>query len=230
MAFHFFSMSRQRGMMTKALGRIESAPHATTLEELVTRSKTLSRGEKNRLWSRALAECTRSDDVHRLAVLVAAEGAHIRCVRLAHEAVTRRPSEHDHTKDVWYTVVVCLAYVMRGKRHLVDDVLDDVIEAHVTSEPHHEQYHELRGTVPSDDNVTEMALDRLARNVQKNHGRYNWPQMALHAPKWPPHCESDECERLTESYNRYVHDYSGFVQRLWCAYLSMLRQFEATGW
>ena len=189
------------------------AAAAATLDQLMALSSSLGRGEASALWARALADSGAHDDVQRLAALVDVERAHIACVRDAQREVTQRASVHDHSKDTWYMVVTCIAFGMQ-KRHLVEHLLDEIIDSHVALEPHHERYHEQRGTLPSEDDVAEMALDRLARNVQKNDGVYNWPEMERYTPKWPPRCRR-ESERLTQSYARYVCEYADLVQRKW---------------
>ncbi|KAK2174783.1 hypothetical protein NP493_777g00011 [Ridgeia piscesae] len=182
------------------------------LATLIDQSKGLDRDAANRFWNDRLRDAS-SDQLTQLAQLVSVERKHVACVRAAHEHVTGRSSEHDHTKDTWYMVVTALVFSMHLKE-LVSDVMDDVIGDHVTAEPHHEAYFERTKGAPSDDNVLEMALDRLARNQQRNGGKYDWEQMERFLPKWPRHL-ADIQEELLQKYKDYCRQHSSLIQRTW---------------
>lgn len=188
---------------------------AVDLATLVRQSKSLDRDAANRFWNDRLqrTDSASADQLIQLAQLVSVERKHIACVRATHERATGHPSTHDHTKDTWYMVVTALVFSMQLKE-LVADVMDDVIGDHVAAEPHHEAYFERTKGVPSDDNVLEMALDRLARNQQKNDGEYNWEQMERFLPKWPRHLADME-EVLMQKYKDYCRQHSSLVQRTW---------------
>ncbi|KAK2166466.1 hypothetical protein NP493_1322g00003 [Ridgeia piscesae] len=132
----------------------ESETSVVELASLIGQSKDLNRDAANRFWNDRLREhaSASSDQLTQLAQLVSVERKHVACVRAAHEHVTGRSSEHDHTKDTWYMVVTALVFSMHLKE-LVSDVMDDVIGDHVTAEPHHEAYFERTKGAPSDDNV-----------------------------------------------------------------------------
>ena len=185
------------------------------LSTLIDQSKGLDRDAANRFWNDRLREhaSASSDQLTQLVQLVSVERNHVACVRAAHEHVTGRSSEHDYTKDTWYMVVTALVFSMHLKE-LVSDVMDDVIGDHVTAEPHHEAYFERTKGAPSADNVLEMALDRLARNQQRNGGKYDWEQMERFLPKWPRHL-ADMQEELLQKYKDYCRQHSSLVQRTW---------------
>lgn len=63
-----------------------------------------------------------------------------------------------------------------GMQKELGDICAGMCEAHTSSEPHHEAYFKRTNGTPSDDNLLEMAVDRLARNLQKNNSEYNWNQ------------------------------------------------------
>ncbi|KAI0214711.1 hypothetical protein LSAT2_000156 [Lamellibrachia satsuma] len=182
------------------------------LATLVHQSRGLDRATANRFWDDRLRETDSalSDQLTQLTRLVTIERKHIACVRAAHEHATGRPSAHDHTKDTWYMVVTALVFSMQLKE-LVCDVMDDVIGDHVTAEPHHEAYFERTKEVPTHDNVLEMALDRLARNQQKNGGVYNREQMERFLPKWPRHL-ADKQDDLMQQYKDYCQQHKSVVQ------------------
>ena len=185
------------------------------LATLVRHSKGLTRVAANRFWEDRLrgAPSASSEQLAQLASLVSQEHKHVACLRAAHEQASGQPSTHDHTKDTWYMVVTVLVFSMQLKE-LVFDVMDDIIGEHVTAEPHHEAYFERTKEVPTADNVLEMALDRLARNQQKNGGVYNWEQMERFLPKWPRHL-ADMQEELTQQYKDYCQQHSSLVRRAW---------------
>ena len=193
----------------------ESETSVVELASLIGQSKDLNRDAANRFWNDRLREhaSASSDQLTQLAQLVSVERKHVACVRAAHEHVIGRSSKHDHTKDTWYIVVTALVFSMQLKE-LVSDVIDDVIGDHVTAEPHHEAYFERTKGAPSDDNVLEMALDRLARNQQRNGGKYDWEQMERFLPKWPRHL-ADMQEELLQKYKDYCREHSSLVQRTW---------------
>ena len=190
----------------------DTEKETSDLATLVHQSKGLDRATANRFWDDRLSE-TDSGLSDQLARLVTIERKHIACVRSAHEHATGSPSAHDHTKDTWYMVVTALVFSMQLKE-LVCDVMDDVIGDHVAAEPHHEAYFERTKEVPTSDNVLEMALDRLARNLQKNDGVYNWEQMERFLPKWPRHL-ADKQEDLMQQYKDYCQQHKSIVQRTW---------------
>ena len=193
-------------------GGADGGDDVTDLATLVRHSKGLSRGDANRYWDNRLSGAS-GDQLAQLARLVSVERKHVTCVRTAHELASGQPSAHDHTKDTWYMVATALTFSMQLKE-LVADVIDDVIGEHVTAEPHHEAYFERTKGAPSDDNVLEMALDRLARNQQRNGEKYDWEQMEKFLPKWPRHL-ADKEEELMRKYKDYCQQNSSLIQRTW---------------
>ncbi|KAI0214710.1 hypothetical protein LSAT2_000155 [Lamellibrachia satsuma] len=160
----------------------DNGNETSDLATLVHQSRGLDRATANRFWDDRLRETDSAlnDQLTQL---------------------TGFPSAHDHTKDTWYMVVTALVFSMQLKE-LVCDVMDDVIGDHVAAEPHHEAYFERTKEVPTPDNVLEMALDRLARNLQKNGGVYNWEQMERFLPKWPRHLADKQDDLMQTTANR----------------------------
>ncbi|KAK2173247.1 hypothetical protein NP493_890g02023 [Ridgeia piscesae] len=193
-------------------GGADGGDDATDLATLVRYSKGLSRDAANCYWDNRLRGAS-GGQLAQLARLVSLERKHVTCVRTAHELASGQPSTHDHTKDTWYMVATVLTFSMQLKE-LVADVIDDVIGEHVTAEPHHEAYFERTKDVPSDDNVMEMALDRLARDQQRNGEKYDWERMEKFLPKWPRHL-ADKEEELMTKYKDYCQQHSSLIQRTW---------------
>ena len=92
-------------------------------------------------------------------------------------------SRHDATKDEFYFFVTILGFDKEAglAQYISAELLTDTIEQHYQQEAHHPQY-ENYGKMVGDDDIMEMAVDRLSRNLQFNGGQYNKTQWASFEP------------------------------------------------
>jgi len=125
---------------------------------------------------------------------------------------------HDHTKDALFAFLLAFLYdILKTPKDERDEELkrktkplvDHELSRHYCLEPHHPEHEKKTGNDCSDDNIFEMAIDRLARNVQFNHGEINMDQMR----RFLPNFFINDTEGKQKSYMEYMEKYQEFVSR-----------------
>ena len=121
------------------------------------------------------------------------------------------PSQHDYSKDEYYffVTIVCLSFGV--KNYLPSGVFEEEVEFHYQKEPHHAQYEKLNpGACLSNEDIAEMAMDQLSRNLQFNGGEYNLELLG----KYSPHFFRDHEIRIV-MFRNYVEEFKDSVQKIW---------------
>ena len=125
---------------------------------------------------------------------------------------------HDCTKDALFAFLLAIQFdilkdvktdkekdLKERSRALVDHELD----RHYTLEPHHPEYEDRVGKECNEWNIFEMALDRLSRNVQFNHGEVQWQQFIKFRPKF----YLGDTKKKDEMYMRFATAYKDQVSK-----------------
>lgn len=114
---------------------------------------------------------------------------------------------HDHTKDELFAFLLAMRFDVFPPPKVAKDgakegaspneiaeerdpeflatlaeLAQSELDRHYKHEPHHPEYEKLTGIECSSQDLLEMAIDRLARNVQFNHGDVNMDQMTRFLP------------------------------------------------
>ena len=85
------------------------------------------------------------------------------------------------------------------------------VDRHYTLEPHHPEYEEKTGKECSETHILEMAVDRLARNVQFNEGKVDMDKMIKFMPKFHLGDIAKKNSLYLSFVERYAQDVSRFA-------------------
>ena len=119
-----------------------------------------------------------------------------KCYALKHrKPLPKHVPHHDCSKDDMFAFILAMNYdVFTGKDNIVPeesdqefkDLLSNMVkmelDRHYTLEPHHPEYEKLTGKECQEQDILEMAVDRLSRNVQFNHGNVDVERMKKFLP------------------------------------------------
>ena len=95
----------------------------------------------------------------------------------------RKP--HDFSKDPLYFFVTSLKFDCAIATDELNRLATSEIQRHYLLEPHHPEFESANGRECNIDDILEMAVDRLSRNVQVNNGSINMDQMMKFLPQFP---------------------------------------------
>ena len=129
---------------------------------------------------------------------------------------------HDFSKDDMFAFILAMNYdVFTGKDNVVPeesdqefkDLLTKMVkmetDRHYSLEPHHQQHEELMGKECREQDILEMSVDRLARNVQFNHGNVDLERMN----KFLPTFFLGDIEKKREMFVEFVSLFSETVSQ-----------------
>ena len=136
-----------------------------------------------------VGEAAKYDDMvkneKRHIMLVRAAMDEINAERQARDPTYRFfPSRHDYTKDAAY-IFCTLMHFRYNIQHLVSQYTQPMIDRHVSSEPHHPEFENkeyMKTPLLDEDNILEMAIDRISRNIQFSKGDFNQEQFMKFMP------------------------------------------------
>jgi len=134
------------------------------------------------------------------------ERHHILHVRMTLDAIEEHPKDHqphDFSKDDLYFFVTSSKFDYRITCDDLDQLFLTETERHYRLEPHHEQFERIQNKECDTDDIREMAIDRLSRNIQSNHGSVNMDEMERYLPNF---ALGDKNKKL-EIYRQYVKDH-----------------------
>ncbi|ELT93366.1 hypothetical protein CAPTEDRAFT_227569 [Capitella teleta] len=106
---------------------------------------------------------------------------HVEFVRKVTTILTGRESDHDWSKDLFYMVTAATAYTLK-RMDLVKDIVESEIERHFQSEAHHPENVDYTRILMTDEQILEMAVDRLSRSLQFNRGVAHLTEMEKYEP------------------------------------------------
>ena len=118
----------------------------------------------------------------------------------------KETSIHDHTKNMYYFFMTCGKYsifsapkdkqLWNKLKDLIpggfDVECDKIVKMHTRSEKHHPEFeYELDACAISDEDIVEMCVDRMSRNIYANNGSIDMDQIfKFFMPKFKYHNES----------------------------------------
>ena len=149
----------------------------------------------------------------------------MRFVRETYGNITGEKNSHDWSKDFVYMVTTGIAFSLK-RADLVQDILQTEIERHFELEDHHPEHMDYSGTLMTDGQILEMAVDRLSRNLQFNQGNINLSDMHTFEPKMRKKCPvggersppGSKCPHEVEMlrvYWQHVHKHADYVMEQW---------------
>ena len=118
-------------------------------------------------------------------------------------------SQHDFSKDEWYFFVTISKFTL-GFPELVDSAFKEAVAEHYRLEPHHPEHEKVTGNECTADNIVEMAVDRLSRNLQFNNAEYSRDQMEKFAPVF-----QKAQDLKLEMYWKAVEQHGELARKLW---------------
>ena len=125
---------------------------------------------------------------------------------------------HDHTKDKLFYFLLAVQFDILKEVKTDEDkdvkqrtkpLVDHELDRHYSLEPHHPEYEDRIGKECQEVHIFEMAIDRLARNVQFNHGEIHWDQMV----KFLPRFHLEDTKKKDEIYMNFVNKYKDQISR-----------------
>lgn len=144
---------------------------------------------------------------------------HVKFVRRMVTELTGVESTHDWSKDYYYMVVCAMAFSL-NRRYLVADIVRSEIERHFELEDHHPENVDYSKTHMTETAISEMAIDRLSRNLQFNQGTYRMEQMRNYEPKFRncpecgPRSRSCPCQHEEEMLAIYWAKVEAYKDRI----------------
>ncbi len=118
----------------------------------------------------------------------------------------RKP--HDYSKDELFCFVMSFHFDCQTNTDEMKSLARDEFRNHYQHEPHHPEWEGENNKECTDMDIREMAIDRLARNLQRNDGFLNDDQMMEFLPKFP----LGDNEGKQKIYLKYVKEYTSLVR------------------
>lgn len=190
-----------------------SIKRSTTMNQLIKRIMRMTPTEANDMLEKHLWDILPVDQVERYKKLRNRETLHIAHVRNCMNQLLpdKRPNLHDHSKNELYFFITSCHFQMKDTCTVPKKYLDSIIASHHKEEAHHPEYEKYnKGKRISDEDIMEMVVDRLSRNLQGNGGAYD-QQLIEH---YYPSFQYDRKRRL-ELYKQYVDTFKPLVEREW---------------
>lgn len=123
-------------------------------------------------------------------------------------------NDHDWSKDLYYMITTSLAYSLNKKDRL-SGILDDEVERHYKLECHHPEHMKYNSYKMSYEDIFEMAIDRLSRNLQFNNGHINMDEMKKFEPdfaKSSANVTETEAQDMLQFYWKCVNKYKDICE------------------
>ncbi len=115
---------------------------------------------------------------------------------------------HDFSKDGLFCFVMSFHFDFQTNTEEMKSLAKDEFKNHYQQEPHHPEWEGENNKECNDMDIREMAIDRLARNLQRNDGFLNYDQMIEFLPKFP----LGDNEAKQKIYLEYVDKYYPLVK------------------
>ncbi len=205
------------GQIRKMAAIQKSVIHSTLTssmkEELLTIAGKLSligdRGDRENYYQIAM-ETVSFDTKKLLDLLNAKEKQHIKLVNHVLSQITNFPSgaKHDECKDLLYFFITGLKKDCELEGEAVEMLFKDEVQRHYRLESHHPEHESVAGSECSENDVIQMAVDRLCRNAQNNGGGIDLAQMAERTPNFT----LGDTERKKELFKGHVDSYKSLVE------------------
>ncbi len=116
---------------------------------------------------------------------------------------------HDFSKDPLFCFVMSFHFDCEQKSSEMEFLVQEEFENHYTSEAHHPEWEKMHQRECSTQDILEMAIDRLSRNLQRNDGQLNTKQMEQYLPQFP----LGNNEEKQTKYLDFVKQYTSMVQK-----------------
>lgn len=142
------------------------------------------------------------------------ETLHINHVRKTLDMMDEHPKDreaHDFSKDDLYYFVTSAKFDYRVKSDEMEELFRMETERHYELEPHHEQYEQINGRECTVDDVREMAIDRLSRNIQANGGFVDLQQMEGYIPNFT----LGDNEKKRDLFRQFIAKYNSLAEEVY---------------
>ena len=126
--------------------------------------------------------------------------------------------KHDCTKDALFAFLLAIQFDIlkdvntdqeKDLKKRTKALVDHELDRHYSKEPHHPEHEDRTGNECKEWDIFEMAIDRLARNVQFNHGEIQWNQML----KFLPTFYLGDTTKKGDMYKEFMTKYKGEVSK-----------------
>jgi hypothetical protein len=128
-----------------------------------------------------------------------------KCMDLIHPG--EKPNNHDSSKDETYFLVTICHYCL----NCPISKLEDFQRKHWEEESHHPEYQNLHPDEITDKHIMETCVNKLARNLQFNHGNYNENTLADSQPNY----EGEDAEIRINIYNSKLETIKQDIKKIW---------------
>lgn len=140
------------------------------LEDIVSYILHGDREKFNKDLANLLQKDTVSSVEKTLVQKIKGEQLHIEVVRKLMKEITGQDSLHGWSKDYFHMSVYILAFKM-GFKSKLNNILVKVMEQHYECEGYNPEHMDYCGHLLSDEQILEMAIDRLSRYIELNHDK-----------------------------------------------------------
>ena len=129
---------------------------------------------------------------------------------------------HDWSKDDWY-LFVTIGHFNLEKEEAVKGIVDKLIKDHKNTENHHPDNEDYEFERINKENIREVAVKRLSRNLQFNGGKFNEGQLEKHIPPFRcPNCRCPLCREkcifiasCMKYYKKCIQDMKPITKKIW---------------
>jgi len=139
---------------------------------------------------------------------------HVRRVMADSGAFHPERNLHDFSKDDLYFFATSAKFACGISGKEMDKLVDMETRMHYLLEPHHEAYETLHDTECSEEDLIEMAIDRMSRNIQANNGEVDLESMREFTPKFVKGSAESRASKR-ERYWVAVHEYQGVCEKVY---------------
>jgi hypothetical protein len=174
----------------------------STLQALLDSILQMKRSDANKFLSGSCKNYFPQHLIKRYEEIKEKELFHIKHVRKCMEKLKAdgTPNRHDHTKDAFYIFITSCHFNLNDECTVPPEILKSVIAQHHKAERHHPEYEKYNPKKElGNDDIMEMAVDRLSRNLQANQGEFNNQNIEQYMPSFPKNHK-----KKIEIYKEYV--------------------------
>ncbi len=149
---------------------------------------------------------------HVIEMMIEKEGQHKRymtmLLNVAAEFSMKGRMPHDFSKDALFCFVKSFHLDFQTNTEEMKSLARDELRNHYQQEPHHPEWEGENNKECNDMDIREMAINRLARNLQRYDGVINNKAMMEDLPKFP----LGDNEGKQKLYLKYVEKFTPLVR------------------
>lgn len=156
---------------------------------------------------------------------ICGEELHTDMVKKAFKKITGKDSNYGWSKDYFYMIVTSFSYEL-GSKNKLQNLFVKVTEEHFENEGYNVQHMDYSGFLLSDEQILEMAIDRMCRQIEIHYGYNTYDPMFEFEPRFRQcpvmgcyECTYDEkCQHekeMLKKFRSFVLQYYDEVLNLW---------------